>query len=506
MRWFEGSFPAGVPGRGRLAALLPLLAGFVMACGGDAGAHDARPSPPRMDSVSAPLVRGGDSALVRAAREVLPEVQEESGLEAMRPLAVARTTAERLRSYLLGKLREELPPERARAVQETYARLGLLPDSLDLPGLLRKLYLEQVVGYYDPKRDTLYVREGVSDAEFRPVLVHEMVHALQDEHTNLDSLLRAREDDNDAASAARAALEGHATYVMLEWQLGQSLGRRVDLTSMPSIAGLLSGANVLSAGAAAMPELASAPPFIQQSLLFPYLDGLSFMQAMWKARPGRPAPLGSDMPASTEQVLHPGRFLSEPRDAPSAVDFVSDSASVAGGWRDVHSDDLGEFETRFFLSTFLGDTARARSAATGWDGDRYRLLRRCPGAPGGGRPPAGASGALHAGAEPPCAEALVWASVWDDPGSADAFAAAVRVAFRARYGAARVGVRTRSGAVTGGSLPAAGADSLARAGRVVAVRRTEQDGRPAVVVVDRPIGADPAPIASAARFRVGGGG
>jgi len=431
-------------------------------------------------------VTGRDTALVRAARAVLRAVERESGLSLERPLAVARTGSDRLRAYLLDQLHEDLPAARARAVTDAYARFGLVPDSLDLAGLMRQLYLEQVVGYYDPKRDTLYVREGVSEEEFEPVLVHEMTHALQDEHMDLDSLMRAREDDNDAGAAARAALEGQATFVMLEWQLRKTVGTGADLTRIPELGQLLQNADVLSAGVGDMPVLSGAPPLIQQSLLFPYLDGLTFVQAYWRARPGRPAPLGSDLPASTEQVMHPGRFLSSPRDAPTRVVFTSDSAAPVSGWSLIEEDDLGEFETRFYLRTFLGDTARARSASTGWDGDRYRLLRRCGDGAGAGR-----EGGPRAGRT--CPEALVWASVWDDPDDADAFAAAGREAIAARYGDGAVGAAAGAG------------DTLRLGGRRIEVRRGTTDGRPTVLVLDLPRGADPTSVAAAARFRLVGG-
>jgi len=506
-QWTGRRRTPGPPGAGHsnartvsaaVVALAALLATVAAACGGSAAPRTARGATgagaaPGSDTATAAMVGGRDSALVRVARQVLPEVERESGLAATRPLAVARTTRKRLERYMLGEFEQDLPPARARAVKETYVRLGLLPDSLDLPAFLRKLYLEQVVGYYDPTRDTLYVREGVADAEFKPVLVHEMTHALQDEHMDLDSLMRARRDDNDASTAAHAALEGQATYVMLEWLVRQRTGSDVDLTTMRSLVDMVSGTDLLSAGASSMPELAAAPAFIRASLVFPYQAGLSFVQSLWEGHPGRPAPLGADMPTSTEQVLHPARFLSDGRDRPTEIRFTVDSAALPGGWTDAHTDDLGEFETRFFLSTFLGDTARARSAATGWDGDRYRLLRRCGSGSSARRGPAAADTAGD-----PCPEAFVWASVWDRPEAAAAFDVAVREAFAARYGRA-------GGGATGDTGTPPAADTIAGAGRVVTVSRTTTDGRPTVLVIDRPLGTDPGPIDAAARFRTSGG-
>jgi hypothetical protein len=125
-------------------------------------------------------------------------------------------------------------------------------------------------------------------------------------------------------------------------------------------------------------------------------------------------------------------------------------------WREIHSDGLGELETRVFLEEHLGDPGRAATAAEGWDGDRYRLLRD------GGR------------------EVLIWASVWDSERDAAEFEEEVGRAFEERY--------------------AGDADA-----RVVGVERSQAEGRPVVIVVDAPEGFDPSSLETALRFEVQGG-
>jgi hypothetical protein len=127
-------------------------------------------------------------------------------------------------------------------------------------------------------------------------------------------------------------------------------------------------------------------------LLFPYLEGAGFVLRLWQARPERGAPFGPDLPASTEQVLHPERFLSDPPDAPTTVRIT-----VADGAR-VLDDVLGQAE----VAVMLAEVAEASpGAAAGWDGDRWVLVEP----PGGG--PA----------------LLAWASVWDDEPARDRVAA-----------------------------------------------------------------------------------
>lgn len=454
----------------RLAAVLSAALALLPAVAGCSESKEVASRP--RDGAGA-----ADTTLRQMAAELLPGVEEASGLEARRPLALARTDRERLEAFLTGQLDEELPPDEARRVVAAYSRFGLLEAGLDLRQLLRSVYLEQVVGYYDPATDTLFVRDGVPSGQLRPVLVHEMVHALQDQYMDLDSVLRARREENDASTAAHAALEGQATFAMLEWQLADRTGREVDLTELPDLRRLVGRAGLSEA--AGMPALAQAPPLVRQSLLFPYVGGLAFVQEVWRKREGRPAPLGADLPASTEQVLHPDRYLGE-RDAPSEVRFAD---SLPGGWREVRADDLGEFEIRFLLTTFLADSARAAAAARGWDADRYRLAR------------SGEDGD----------EVLVWVSVWDAPEDATEFAAAATDAFRSRYGdeAAVVGPEHADGPAGGEAAGGEGSVDT-DAPRRVEVRMDEEDGRAVVIVLDRPSGLDAGSVALLAAHEVTG--
>lgn len=406
--------------RGAVGALSALVAlAGAAGCGGSEAAST--------DAASA------DTALERMARDLVPEVERRAGLAFREPPRLARASRERLEAFLQDELSEQLPEERARAVRDVYARMGLMPDTLDLRGLLRGLYLEQVVGYYDPAADTLFVRNDVATSRVRTVLLHELVHALQDQHLDLDSLMDARHGSNDAGTAAQAALEGHATFVMAEWELSATTGGEVDLTRMPDLSGLISPSALDSLPS--MPALSGAPRIVRETLIFPYLGGLSFIQELWRGAPERPSPLGRYLPASTEQVLHAGRLLSDPPDAPTDLRFGDPS----GPWSEAYTDGLGELETRILLEVHLGDEDRARSAAAGWDGDRYRLLRT-----------------------PEGAEALVWITVWDSDEEAEAFRAAVAEAWGARYGS--------------------------EDGRTVRVERADRDGRPVVRLLDLPAG------------------
>ncbi|MGH7540585.1 MAG: hypothetical protein ACRELC_06275 [Gemmatimonadota bacterium] len=390
-----------------------------------------------------------DSTLATLLAEIQPRVERSSGIEATRPVDVARADADRLRAYLEAQLRSGLPPEKAEALEAAYARFGLLPDTVDLTALLGALLEEQVVGYYDPESDTLFVLDRVPAAQLAPVLAHELVHALQDQRVDLDSLRNALGDRNDPTMAAQAAIEGHATYAMIEWQLSQLSGKEADLTLLPDLGTALAGMDLSALGDAAPVEvLRSAPAVVREGLLFPYIGGFTFMQRAWRAQEGRPIPFGSRLPRSTEQVLHVERYLES--DAPTNVRF---DETPPAGWTEVFANGLGEHETRIFLEEHLMEAPRAEAAATGWDGDAYRLVR----GPGG--------------------EALVWVTVWDAPEDADEFAAAARDAWTRRYASPE-----------GGDAP-----------RRPRIERTEIGGRPVVVTLDLPPGTGDSVATSLAR-------
>ncbi len=382
---------------------------------------------------------GADTMLRRMAAELLPAAELRSGLPARGPIRLATRSREDLEAYLVAQMTEQLPPDRLAAVVRTYARLGLVPEDIDLEPLLRALLLEQVVGYYDPARDTLYVVDRVEASQVEPVLLHEIVHALQDQYVDLDSLMQANLETNDRGTAAQAALEGHATFAMLEWQLADLMGGEADLTALPGLEGLL-GDDPLAAAGIEMPVLGEAPAVIRESLLFPYLGGLVFLQKHWAGSWGRVPPLGPDMPVSTEQVLHPDRFEPGQVDMPTDTRFLEEPPP---GWTEVYADNLGELETRLLLREFLTDREEADRAAAGWDGDQFRLLDNAAG------------------------EVFVWVTVWDTDRDALEFETGVRRALAERYG----------------GDPAA-------EGREIEVLRGSEGRRPVVVVWDLPLGLD----------------
>lgn len=377
------------------------------------------------------------------AQRLLPTIERLANLKARSTPVVREAGADDLRRYLVERLDETYPGDQLDRVAAVYTWLGLLPPGLNLRQVLIDLYMEQAVGFYDPKRDVLYVRSDAPPALLREVLAHELVHALQDQVVDLEQLISDR-GYNDRQTAHQAAIEGHATLVMAGLQREQATGQPADFADLPPLGPLLRRAAELQARQ--LRVYGSAPRIIQESLIFPYAWGISYLQELWRAHPTRPPPFGDHLPVSTEQVLHPGTT----RDRPTPVGF----AQVPKGWALHYENDLGEHEIRIFLSTHLQSEDEGARAAAGWDGDRYALL------------------VDEGGAD----TALVWLTVWDTEGDAEEFEAAYRRAFSARFGPVASeeggGLRAARGwarvdATTLGGLPAR---------RVVEARRELPEG------------------------------
>jgi hypothetical protein len=341
--------------------------------------------------------------LVRIVGSMMPRIERLSGLDRIDVLRIRRQDRSAAREYVERRLDSEMPPERLDGIRRTYVALGLLPDTLDLRSLLLDLYTEQILGYYDPRSETLFVLEGEDAEAMRPVLAHELVHALQDQHTNLDSLV-AWERGNDRQTAAHAALEGHAMVVMFAVLAEEAARRQVDPAALPNPADELGPA--LAAQNQQFPVFRRTPPIIRETLLFPYVRGADFVHQLWRSMPETeryPAPIDTLLPQSTAQVLRPiERFVQQRRDP---VDIALEEP--VDPWRRVSGNTFGQLETAIFLAEHLGDAARA--SADGWAGDRFLLVT-----------------------DDAAGDVLHWVSVWESAADAERFAGAVRAAAERR--------------------------------------------------------------------------
>jgi len=300
------------------------------------------------------------------------------------------------KNYVLSKLRSEYTPEEFHNYELALKRIGLLPMNIDLVQTVSDLFSEQVAAFYDPDTHELYTFPDLSlNNNFeRMILAHELVHALQDQNFNFRSLALKARDNDDAATAASALVEGDATYSMgaylrENYRAHQLLGDLRQLFSQP------------------MDRYLSAPPWLRDSMVFPYQEGQMFVAAVHAAG-GNSAidALFANPPQSTEQVLHPQKYMGPGKDLPKTVGL---GPKINPSWKKLHENVVGELGIRSLFSESLGPD-KSYETAYGWGGDRYALY--------------------EVSSEK---WVLVWKSVWDTEKDAREFFDSLEALYRKRY-------------------------------------------------------------------------
>lgn len=278
---------------------------------------------------------------------------------------------------------------------------GLGPKSAGTGSSEEAVVEEQVVAFYDEKQHVIHVRRHPPDQGKDPieptwVLAHEVGHSLQYQNFHMPALERIRQEDR--LLAVNALVEGDAMLTMLAYvadkahiPLGRALvqaSRNADQTRIQRYA--------RRSGAA--PVLLDAPSIVRERLLFPYLSGTSFVGALYRAGGLSLVDRAyTHLPSTTEQVLHPEKYLAGESAVPVRV------PPAPPGYKTIASGRLGELQTRVVLGECL-PAAEARRAAAGWGGDAFSVSQ----APGG-------------------SYLVAWSSVWDSDADAVEFQRAASV-------------------------------------------------------------------------------
>lgn len=363
------------------------------------GTATASPSP----ADSPPQATIDPEQLAAEIARVEAQVPPIRGLEPREEVEKRFLDAEALAAELRESFAEDNPPELVAAQQALYRRLGLLPPDADLEALVLELYGAAVAGFYDPDTGAMTVvqrSEAFGPLE-KTTIAHEFTHALQDQHFDLASLGYDDPTQGDRSMARLSLVEGDATLLMSLWA-------QQHLTA-EEILELLRQSN----DPEAREILERMPPVLVEQTLFPYTQGLEFAAALhqeggWEAIDRA----FGDLPESTEQVIHPERYLD--RDEPVAVVLPDLARALGEGWQERLSDTMGELNVRLWVEQAL-PSGEASDAAEGWDGDRIALLDD------GGS-----------------AWAIGWVTAWDGSEDAAEFGAAARSAVASLGGEAAV--------------------------------------------------------------------
>lgn len=307
---------------------------------------------------------------------VSPQVQQEiadiekdeiqvRGLQPKGNVAETFINSSQMHDNLVKDLNTSYSPAQAKSDANELWLLRLINNrSLDLYQLQIDLLSEQVLGYYDPKAKDLFVLSnngGDLSPLSRETLAHEFTHAMQDQHYDLNKLLPDNSKDDDRSIAVRSLVEGDATLAGLEYAKG--------FFTQAQIQQFLNESNASSSSV-----LDNAPAYIRDSLLFPYDSGSSFVQALMQN--GGYSAVNkalADPPVSSEQVMHPDKYLSTPRDQPVQVPLPPLTSTLGAGWTMGAYGTTGEFDAKEMLQA--NGASDPAGGADGWGGGSYAFYQ-----------------------------------------------------------------------------------------------------------------------------------
>jgi len=408
---------------------------FVLACAGlvllagTAAAQKPDGKPQDNSKGDAHITAEQAQQLFALVDELIKFSSEETGLPVKSQVKRQLTTRNAVESYLSKKFDEDQDAKRMQRDEVVLKKFGLLDRGFSLKPFLLALLKEQIEAYYDSKTKTVNLLDWVDVNEQRPVLAHELTHALQDQHADLEkwddqtpedvSTDSAGDNDHlkrDEMDTARDAVaEGQATAVMMDFVL-KPMGK--SLVKDPEVMELL---KEHMTGAGDSPVMARAPLLLSESMLFPYREGLSFEQDVWMDQ-GRDAAFAGALdnpPSSTWEIINPRVYEAHKTPAIPLLPDIHPLLDKMYVPYDIGQ--IGQLDVHIMAALFGGDQA-ARNLTPAWNGGMYWAGQLKSAAAGEGKKPGEAEARPLGDANSTKSLAIFYYSAWKNTGTAEAFA------------------------------------------------------------------------------------
>jgi hypothetical protein len=358
------------------------------------------------------LFRSVDDILRFASKDTLFPIKRE-----VKRQLVSRDQVE---AYVTEHTSEDEDAKRLRRSELVLKKFGLLPRDFDLGKFLVVLLKEQVAGYYDPKTRTVNLLDWLGADQQKPVLAHELTHALQDQSFNLEKYMKpadadlarkkeitAQDIENDEVSTTRqAVVEGQAMVVLVDYML-EPMG--LALKDSPQVVQALKDGMLV--GTADAVQFRNAPIYMKEALTFPYRYGIDFIADLL-IKGGKDkafAELFRNPPRTTRQIMEPQTYLAGERLEPMNV---PDFRQVFKNYDRFDVGAVGEFDVAVLVDQYAGAQISNRLYPH-WRGGYYYAVR--------------------SKGDPAAPLGLLYASRWSNPEKAANFAAIYATALGKRY-------------------------------------------------------------------------
>jgi hypothetical protein len=380
--------------------------------------------------------------LFRSVDEIIKFSSQDTGLPIRHQVKRRLISRDELASYLEKHMEEDKDSQRLKRSELVLKKFGLLPRNFDLHAFLIALLREQVAGYYDVKTKTVNLLDWVDAEQQKPVLAHELTHALQDQSFNLEKWMKAADVDlalskknptpediesDEAQTVRQAVVEGQAMAVLVDYMLaptGQSL------TTSPQIVEALKAGMLV--GTADSVQFQNAPIFLKELLTFPYRYGLDFVSDVLTKQGKQKTFAGilANPPRTTREIMEPKTYLAGEHVAPMPL---PNFAELLKNYDKFDVGSMGEFDVALLLDEYAGPDD-AKSIYPEWRGGYYYAAR--------------------SKGDPKAPLAIAYVSQWSSADVAAKFADIYRQSLKKRYRSIRlVNVDKSSADAAGTSSP-----------------------------------------------------
>ncbi len=371
--------------------------------------------------------------LFRSVDEILKFASDDTGLPIKHEVKRKLTKRDEVQSYVEKNMREDKDAKRLERSTEVLKKFGLLPRDFDLPKFLVAMLREQVAGYYDVKTKTVNLLNWLDAEQQKPVLAHELTHALQDQSFGIEKWMKGSRPDLDdknknddpsasdiatdeESSARQAVVEGQAMVVLLDYTLAPT-GK--SMLESPQIVEALKQS--MLAGSADSPAFREAPILLKEELTFPYRYGLDFTGALLQAGGKELAYAGAfkDPPKTTREIMEPQTYLNHEKLEPMKMidmgkDFKDYDAFDIGA--------MGELDVNILVEQYAG-ADEAREVYPEWRGGYYFA----------GKPKTNKKANKKADNNEDAPIGVLYVSRWSSPAAAAQFAAIYAKSLAQRY-------------------------------------------------------------------------
>jgi hypothetical protein len=305
---------------------------------------------------------------LQAADQVLATMSKLIDLPIKEPLKKSLRSKDDIRAFVVQQDKDDKDEAQKYADDKTMEAFGLIPKGFPIESFMEDVLTDQIAGLYDPKGKEFYIADWIAIDEQKEVMAHELTHALEDQSFHIDPWIKAARPNDDAELARDSVSEGSAMAAMLDYALQDE---HLNVRALPDVSALIEASAVGEMDKD--PKLSKAPVYIRDSLIFPYLAGVTFTQQFLKAHSGwqdlhllfeRP-------PVSTQQIMHPEKYLANVQ--PVATKLPDWKGLAPADWKLLEENDMGEFGLQEILKQYLGEEA-AKLTSPGWTGDRYAVF------------------------------------------------------------------------------------------------------------------------------------